>query len=224
MSAILPAAFLFRYTLPVRYCPSLPGEEGAPPAETLFSAVDPLSHPGALDDAPEFAELKLVWNENGLGFSLRVRGKKQRPRCHPAHPTDSDGLQLFLDTRNTQSIHRASQFCHHFCLLPAGGGRSKQNPVGLQIPVARARADAPLVDSSVLRLAAQKHDDGYVLAGHLPAEALHGFDPESNRRLGFFYCVRDAELGTQTLSVGEEFPYASDPSLWSTLELVRQTD
>jgi hypothetical protein len=32
--------------------------------------------------------------------------------------------------------------------------------------------------------------------------------------------VRDAELGDASLTVGPEFPYAHDPSLWSTLELV----
>ena len=55
----------------------------------------------------------------------------------------------------------------------------------------------------------------------LPAGVLHGFDPEQNRRLGFYYAVRDAELGEQVLSVGTDFPYWEDPSLWSVLELAR---
>ena len=50
-------------------------------------------------------------------------------------------------------------------------------------------------------------------------ESLNGFDPEQNRRLGFYYAVRDSELGEQVLSVGSEFPYWEDPSLWSVLEL-----
>jgi hypothetical protein len=49
---------------------------------------------------------------------------------------------------------------------------------------------------------------------------LAGFDPDQNRRLGFCYAVHDAELGDQTLSVGADFPYWEDPSLWSVLELV----
>jgi len=34
---------------------------------------------------------------------------------------------------------------------------------------------------------------------------LNGFDPEQNPRLGFYYAVRDAELGEQVLSVGSDF-------------------
>ena len=62
--------------------------------------------------------------------------------------------------------------------------------------------------------------DGYLLEAWIGAEALSGFEPESNPRLGFYYCLRDAELGEQFLAVGREFPFAHDPSLWATLELV----
>jgi hypothetical protein len=53
----------------------------------------------------------------------------------------------------------------------------------------------------------------------LPAAVLHGYDPEQHPRLGFFYSIRDDELGEQVLSVGPEFPFWDDPSLWSVLEL-----
>ncbi len=33
--------------------------------------------------------------------------------------------------------------------------------------------------------------------------------------------MKDAELGEQFLTVGREFPYDHDPSLWSTLELTK---
>ena len=55
--------------------------------------------------------------------------------------------------------------------------------------------------------------------GLLPAEALNGFDPDTNRRLGFAYQVTDPDRGDQFLGVGREFPVAEDPSLWATLEL-----
>ena len=54
--------------------------------------------------------------------------------------------------------------------------------------------------------------------------------PEGNgfrRRLGAdrstekAVVVKDAELGEQVLSVGADFPYWEDPSLWSVLELTR---
>jgi hypothetical protein len=36
-----------------------------------------------------------------------------------------------------------------------------------------------------------------------------------------YYHIRDQELGDQFLSVGWEFPFADDPSLWAVLELVK---
>ena len=59
----------------------------------------------------------------------------------------------------------------------------------------------------------------YSLAAWLPAETLHGYDPEANPRLGFFYRFR-AGGAEQYLTVGQEFPITYDPSLWSTLELI----
>ena len=54
-----------------------------------------------------------------------------------------------------------------------------------------------------------------------PVSALTGYDPEEHRRLGFFYAVRDDELGEQLLTATPEFPFWEDPSLWSVLELSR---
>jgi hypothetical protein len=39
--------------------------------------------------------------------------------------------------------------------------------------------------------------------------------------LGFTYFIFDRELGQQFFSLGSEFPFASDPSLWGTLELTK---
>ena len=55
----------------------------------------------------------------------------------------------------------------------------------------------------------------------ISAEALAGFDPDDHPQLGFNYAIMDRELGLQTWTAGEEYPYDSDPSLWGTLELVR---
>ncbi len=53
----------------------------------------------------------------------------------------------------------------------------------------------------------------------MPAAALHGFDPETNSRLGFAYQVSDHEREDQFLGVGRDFPIGENPSLWATLEL-----
>jgi hypothetical protein len=216
MQPVLPPRFLFRFSIPVRRIPKLPLKGGR-----LLNLPDRCTLPefGDLDGAPAFAEIRAAWNENGIGFAVEVAGKKHPHIADPAAPLASDGLQIWIDTRNTQSIHRASRFCHHFCLLPAGAGAKSDKPIGIQLPIARAREEQSRTDSAQIPIAAEHRRDGYRLEAWLPAEVLTGYDPQSNPLLGFYYSVRDAELGEQFLSVGHEFPFAHDPSLWSTLEL-----
>jgi hypothetical protein len=86
------------------------------------------------------------------------------------------------------------------------------------VPIPQAREQAPQGADHVM---AKSHlnSAGYLLEVWLPARALHGFDPEASPRLGFYYQLRDSELGEQVQSVGREFPFTHDPSLWTTLEL-----
>jgi hypothetical protein len=218
MPSLLPHRFLFRYSLSVRYEAKLPGN-----GKKLLSLAEAQRLPdfAALDAARSFGDLRMAWNERGLAVSVEVSGKQRPPRCDPRSPDLSDGLQVWIDTRNTQSIHRASRFCHHFCLLPRGAGRDQSEPLGVQLPIARAREPSPLADSNDIHLAATVEKSGYLLEAWLPARVLHGYDPESQPRLGFYYNLRDNELGEQTFGVGSEFPFAYDPSLWGTLELVK---
>lgn len=218
MSRLLPPAFLFRFAVPISF---------VDPAGTTKAGTLPLPEsarvamPSVMDDAEPFVALSLGWNDNGLAISLTVTGKRKPPECDLRNPTESDGLQIWIDTRDTQSIHRASRFCHHFCAMPAGSSRGKKEPVVVQQPIARAKEDAPIADSEAIPIAVELTVDGYRLDLFLPAAVLNGYDPEASPRLGFYACVKDRELGDQVWSVGAEFPYAHDPSLWSTLELVR---
>ena len=95
-------------------------------------------------------------------------------------------------------------------------------PVATNWPVARASDDPPEVDSDLLPIQSDVRDDGYCLEDWLPAEALFGYDPVEQPRLGFMYLLNDSERGLQCLSIGEEFPIVSDPSLWCTLELTSE--
>lgn len=217
MASVVPGSFLFRYAFPVPRVDEMPrsGKRLLDlPAECVLPAV------AGLEGAEGFGEVRVGWNGRGLGVSVLVRGKSRPVRGNAQLPTESDGLQVWIDTRNTQSIHRASRFCHQFCLLPTGGGSGGREPLAVQVPVARAREEAPLAEAGLLAMAYETLSDGYRLEAWLPAEALHGYDPEANPRLGFYYHLRDAERGDQFLSVGPEFPFAHDPSLWATLELL----
>jgi hypothetical protein len=128
-------------------------------------------------------------------------------------------VQLWIDTRDTRNIHRASRFCHWFsaALVP---GKSSVGVEAVQKPIHRAQASAPICRPEQVQTRAERLKGGWRLELFLPAEVLHGFDPDTNRRLGFAYQVTDPERDDQFLGVGREFPIGEDPSLWSTLELV----
>ncbi len=180
---------------------------------------------GALDEAAPFAKIQAGWNESGIGFRVSVLGKKMPVAEVPDEPRESDGFQLWLDTRNTQTIHRASRFCHHFAFLPGSASSPREGrknaTAAYQFSIALAKEDAPSNRAGLLRAASRPVPGGYVLDAWIPAESLAGYDPDANPLLGFYYVVRDAELGEQFLAVGRDFPFDHDPSLWSTLELTR---
>jgi len=215
---LVSPVFLFRFAVPCFYRRRVWGSKGAPlePEYRLPSF-------GELEGKKLFADLRVAWNNQGLSFQLGVQGKSQRAWCRATRADDSDGLQVWIDTRDTQSIHRASRYCHRFVFLPFGDGPGLQSPVARWLPINRAKEGPQAVPPAALRVHREKRNDGYSLEAHVPAAALTGFDPEEHPRLGFTYAVLDRELGWQTFSVGPELPFMEDPSLWGTLELTRQT-
>jgi hypothetical protein len=215
---LIPHAFLFRIAHPCRHVADMPHED-----DRLLDLPDEcrIDNFAGMDDRRNFADVRLAWNETGLGVQVEVRGKDQPPRGDADRPRGSDGLALWIDTRDARTSHRASRYCHQFHFLPAGGGPERDEPVFVQAKINRALHDAPLSAASAVPFASSPVRGGYLLEAFLSAAVLNGFDPEQNPRLGFCYAVRDAELGDQVLSVGADFPYWEDPSLWSVLELVR---
>jgi len=221
MPPLLPSRFLFRFSVPIRLLSSIPHIPKSERSPKLLNLPEEYTLPdfAEFELLSSFGELRVAWNSKGLGFSLKVSGKKNPVQGKPDRPWESDGLHLWIDTRNTQSIHRASRFCHHFAAVPTFGTRGKTTAVVRQLQIPRAREESSLADSESLLGRSEELPGGYLLEAWLPAEALHGFDPDSYTRLGFYYFLRDSELGEQYLSVNQEFPFATDPSLWWTLEL-----
>lgn len=216
MSQTVPPRFLFRFAFPAPYLADFPPKT-LPVELPAECRLPPLND---LDGTAEFAEWRCGWNHEGLAVSVTVRGKQQPVKCDASAPKSADGVQLWIDTRCTQNVHRATRFCHHLVLLPRGQGKKQLEPVVTQIPLANAREEVPARNPDASNsLASHITTDGYQLCAWFPAGALHGFDPESHPRLGFYAVVRDTELGEQFLTVGREFPIDFDPSLWQILEL-----
>lgn len=214
---LLPHRFLLRLAHPCRYRKDMPGDRKDDlldlPAECQINNF------AGLDEQRNFAEVRAAWNELGLGFQVQVRGKAQPPQGNAGRARSSDGATLWIDTRDSRTSHRASRYCHQFHFLPTGGGPDQDEPVFLQSKINRALNDAPLCSPATVPFRARLIRGGYLLEAFLPATTLNGFDPDQNRRLGFYYAIRDSELGDQFLSIGPDFPYWEDPSLWSVLEL-----
>ena len=78
-----------------------------------------------LDAAPHFADVRLGWNETGLGLTVEVKGKENYPIGDAGRPRQSDGVTLWIDTRGDRTSHRATRTCHQFHFLAAGSGGRK---------------------------------------------------------------------------------------------------
>jgi hypothetical protein len=219
MPSVVPHRFLVRVCHPVPYHKAMPLDDDDHVVQLPEAAR--LNNFAELDEAKNFADVRLAWNEFGLGVQVTVSGKEQPPQCDADKPRSSDGVTLWIDTRGDRTSHRASRFCHQFHLLPSGGGDDKDEPSFGQSKINRALQDAPLCSAADVPFRAEMLKKGYRVEAFLPAAVLSGFDPEQHPRLGVYYAVRDVELGDQYLAVNQDFPFADDPSLWAAMELVK---
>jgi hypothetical protein len=216
---LVPHRFLFRFAHPCRHVKDMPRRDD----DALLDLPEAcrIDNFAAMDEQRNFADVRLAWNELGLGVQVEVRGKDKAPQGDAARPRGSDGVTLWLDTRGARGGHRASRYCHQFHFLAAGAGPDHDEPAFAQSKINRALEDAPHVAPAEVALLVRPIRGGYRIEAFLPAAALNGYDPEQYPRLGFFYSVRDDERGEQLLALTPEFPFWEDPSLWSVLELVR---
>ncbi len=175
---------------------------------------------GTFEEQLEYADVRMGWNKTGLFVNVFVTGKKKALWCRSTQLLESDGLQLWIDSRNTQNIHRASKFCHWFLLLPAGAGSSNDQPLATMLKINRAKEDPPMFNPKSISIAAAAKPTSYAMTAFIPAASINGWNTDDQRNLGFNFAVIDRELGWQTLAVGPELPIHEDPSLWHTLHLI----
>lgn len=167
-----------------------------------------------------FADVRAAWNKKGLYFDVKVTGKQMQTDCHISRPTTCDSFQLWIDTRNVHEVHRATRFCHWFCLMPSGDAENKKNPAGTMLKINRAQKTPGTFAHFRPNIHADIQTSGYRLQTFIDKVALEGWDDEHPRQLGFMYMVNDQELGEQYFAGNSDFPVSEDPSLWATLELV----
>ena len=216
--ALLPQAFWFRLSA---CCPRIEAIPRPDDKKRLLDlpAACALPDYARLEGRSSWAEVRLAWNPRGLALSVLAEGVAEM-QLVPDRPEGFADVQFWVDTRDTRDVNRATRFCHRFSasLTVRGAGRKLEVEVA-QRPIARAVADAPMSKTGLIESRAELTRSGWILEVFLPAQVLNGFDPETNRRLGFAYQVSDHMREDQFLGVGRDFPIGENPSLWATLEL-----
>jgi hypothetical protein len=168
---------------------------------------------------PPFAELFAAWSPEGLSFALDVP-RTVAPRVLPKRPTEGDCLELYIDTRDVRTAHRAGRYCHKFVIAPVGAAGQARRPLFEHQEIPRSLATPPRVVSDQIDSASEVTKEHYAIEFHLPATVLSGYDVEITRRIGLAYVLYDVEHSRQTWPHPASLPVAGDPSFWATVELV----
>lgn len=210
----VPKNLLFRYRIS---CKKFAGK-----SKSKFELPEDYRLPslGEFEDQTQFGDVRVGWDDTGLYIWVEVKSKKQSLWCRETQLLDSDGVQVWIDTRDTHNVHRASKFCHWFVLMPMGGGDKNDQPVANSLKINRSKDDSPTINRFKVDVVAKLTKNGYRLSAFIPAKCLNGWDTADHRKLGFNYAIVDRELGWQTLAIGPELPIMEDPSLWQSLQLM----
>ncbi len=216
--ALLPQAFWFKIAASCTRLDEMPRPDDRKRLLDLPSSCA-LPDGARLEGLTSWAEVRIAWNALGLGIAVIAAGVSDM-QLVPDRPEGFADVQFWVNTRDTRNVSRATRFCHRFSapIRIRGTGRKLEVEV-VQRPIARAVADAPMSKPGLIQSRGELTRSGWMLEVFLPAQALSGFDPETNRRLGFAYQVSDHVRSDQFLGVGRDFPIGENPSLWSTLEL-----
>ncbi len=216
-AALIDPTFLFRFELAIsRHACSWTAAGLELPATCRLPCF------AALAGRDEFADVRLAWEPQAIGFVIEVSGKQTPPWCRDSRLEDSDGFQLWIDTRCSPGIHRATQYCHRFLFMPSGGGTLRDQPMTGLMPINRARQNPKSPPPGSIQVYTKMRPDGYRLSGRFAAAAMTGFDGVQYPRIGLYYAVIDRELGWQSLTLSQEYPVVEDPSLWGEAVLVTE--
>jgi len=174
-----------------------------------------------MEDQLPLADVYCAWNADHFMVAFDIPERFGPLRCDQAQWWKLDGVRICIDTRDTRDAKRATRFCHFFYVLPTGGGPRRNQPVIGLHRMSRAKEPPPAVDLAQIQLAARTARRGWSVEVAIPASSLSGWNPSEHPRIGFFYKVKDTQLGSQHLTVDDELGWNADPSTWATGVLVK---
>jgi hypothetical protein len=162
-----------------------------------------------------FAEIAMGWNSEGIELCVKV-AKRFEQAYYPV-VEKGDSFELFIDTRDVKTSGYNTRFCHHFFVLP----EAVEGHHAGELTHFRTEDTHPLCDPEELKVKTALTQSGYTLHLWIPKEALHGYDPEQFKRMGFSYRVNRPKYESQHFSAKtSEYQLEQQPSLWSTMRLV----
>lgn len=164
----------------------------------------------------QFAQLFLGWNPSGI-IAKVVVNKSIEHVVFPS-PESGDSVELFFDTRDIKTAGFNNRFCHHFCFLPEPvEGIMAREVTRFRTEDAHTPCNPMDLQVSVLK---KKLRGVYTMNIVIPAECLHGYDPDQFNRMGFSYRINRFGGPSQHFSViSAEYQIDQHPSMWSSLLL-----
>ncbi len=163
-----------------------------------------------------FADVAIAWNSEGLELFCHINAEYQ----FSSYPEvmRGDSVEIFIDTRDVKTSGFNTRFCHHFFFFP----KMIDGHQAGEITRFRTEDTHELCDPNELIVKSQMKKSQYSMQIFIPAQCLYGYDPEQFNRMGFTYRINRAEGPSQHFSVvTDEYQIEQQPSLWSSLKLVR---
>ena len=173
----------------------------------------------ALHGQSAFARAWAGWSIDGLALAFDVHATHQL-QIAPDRPFQSEGVEIWVDTRDARAARKPTRFCHHFVVLPGGQGPGGRQPLVTELNPGGVKKTEDMSDLRHVRAAARTQPGtGYRLEVLLGREALVGYSPLESPSIGLAYRVRSTVAGLQDLAFGERFPIWRNPSLWRSAKL-----
>ncbi len=188
------------------------GEEYAIPALSTLSG------------GKRFAEIAMAWSIDGLFFHSRLRAPAGREAAIANSLSPKSQLfSVYLDTRWSPGVHRATSYCHRFDFILTRPTRSQSviRGHGELSPIQRARSAPAAVHPQDISVATFFHSAGYDIKAFLKGDTLTGYSPEEFQEIGIFYTINDSVLGNQIMARTLQSPYFEDPSVWCRGQLLQ---
>lgn len=170
----------------------------------------------ALTDETPFAEVAMGWCREGLELFVLIQQPYARA-CYPQFEK-GDSLELCIDTRDVKTSGYNTRFCHHFFFLP----EAVEGLKAAELTKFRTEDAHELCPSADLQVQSTLKTDHYTMQCFIPSHCLQGYDPDQFDRMGMTYRINRANGSPQHFSVlSEEYKFQEQPSLWSSVRLIR---